>query len=65
MVVPFPTALLAKYLGNPTERQTAIAIYTGIFALGGLLANLWWLYPSHGRRLPNARVDGATVRKLT
>lgn len=64
-VVPFPTALLARYLENPTERQTAIAVYTGLFALGGLLANLWWLYASYGGRLLKEGVNAATVRKLT
>src|SRR5579875_3418504 len=64
-VVPYPTGLLARYLDNPTERQTAIAIYTGVFALGGVLANLWWLYASRGDRLLRDKVDRAEVRKLT
>jgi uncharacterized membrane protein len=63
--VPFPTALLARYLENPSERQTAIAIYTGLFLVGGLLVNLTWLYASHDRRLLDDAISPAKVRKLT
>jgi hypothetical protein len=63
--VPFPTALLARYLENPTERQTVIATHSGVFALGDLLANLSWLYVDHGDRLLSGMVDETTVRKLT
>lgn len=41
-LVPFPTALLARYLVIPGEQQTATAIYTGVFLVGGLLVNLQW-----------------------
>ena len=64
-VVPFPTAMLARYLENPSERQTAIAIYTGLFLVGGLLVNLSWLYASHNKRLLDEAISPAKVRKLT
>jgi uncharacterized membrane protein len=64
-VVPFPTALLARYLENPGERQTAVAIYAGFFLVGSLLVNLRWLYASRWGRLLDEGVDGRTVRKLT
>lgn len=64
-LVPFPTAMLARYLENPGERQTAIAIYTGLFLVGGLLVNLSWLYASHNKRLLDEAISPAKVRKLT
>lgn len=64
-VVPFPTAILSRYLENPGERQTATAIYTGVFLVGGLLVNVQWRYASHRNRLLGVEVDLGTARKLT
>lgn len=64
-VLPFPTALLARYLQSPTERQTAIAIYAGLFFVGGLIVNAKWLYASRHGRLLRADIDPAKVRRLT
>lgn len=64
-VQPFPTAILARYLENPGERQAAIAVYTGIFFVGGVLVNLKWWYAVHGDRLLGEQVDQGAVRKLT
>ena len=64
-VVPFPTALLARYLENPGERQTAIAIYAGLFLVGSLLVNLRWQYAIHYGQLLDKSVDRRTVQKLT
>lgn len=64
-MVPFPTAMLARYLENPREQQTAIAIYAGLFLVGGLLVNLSWLYASHNKRLLDEAISPAKVRKLT
>ena len=64
-VLPFPTALLAKYLDSPAEQQTATSIYTGAFVIGGLLFNLLWCYAIHGDRLLGEQVDRRAVRKTT
>src|SRR5579884_2818994 len=64
-VVPYPTAILARYLENPAERQTATALYTGVFLVGGLLINLQWQYAIHRDHLLAADADRGTIRKLT
>jgi uncharacterized membrane protein len=64
-VTPFPTALLARYLESPAERQTAIAIYTGVFAFGGVLVNLKWLYAIHSDRLLGDEVDRLAIKRMT
>src|SRR5262249_30766484 len=39
--VPFPTAVLAEYLGHPGERVAA-AFYAGTFVVVSLTFQLWW-----------------------
>lgn len=63
--LPFPTAVLAEYLQEEDQRQTAATLYTA-----GLLfpAFAWlsiWLYASIGKRLTDPRLDPAYVRSLT
>jgi len=64
-VLPFPTALLAKYLDSPTGQQTVTAIYTGSFVIGGLLFNLLWRYAIHGGCLLGEEVDRQAIRRTT
>lgn len=64
-VLPFPTALLARYLDSPTEQHTATSIYTGAFVIGGLLFNLLWRYATHRDRLLGEQVDRQAIRKTT
>ncbi len=54
-VLPFPTALLAKYLDNSTQQQTATSISTGAFVIGGVLFNLLWRYAIRRGRLLGRR----------
>jgi TMEM175 potassium channel family protein len=68
-VVPFETALVARYLGTPAA-TTACAIYAGGFAVGNIAYNLLWVSIAHARRLlhphvPQARVDRLTMNFLT
>ena len=42
--LPFPTGLLAEYIGHPGER-TAPIVYTGCFLLTACFYNLIWNYP--------------------
>lgn len=63
-VLPFPTSILARYIESPSEQQTAIAIYTGVFFIGGLLVNLRWQYAIHSRLLDKG-VNRGMIRKMT
>jgi uncharacterized membrane protein len=42
--LPFPTALLALYIGQPHAQQTSIMVYSGALAEGGIFFNLIWWY---------------------
>lgn len=64
-IVPFPTAVLAHYLENTTERRTAVGVYAAVFIVGGLLVNLQWLYAARRKRLLVEDVDGETVQSMT
>jgi uncharacterized membrane protein len=63
-VVPFPTSLLAAYVGGG-EARIAAAVYSGWFVMIAILFNLLWRYACHRGRLlardyDRARVDGIT-----
>ena len=61
--IPFPTALLAEYLGHPEEQVGGI-VYSGAFFVTALVYNLLWLYPRRAGLLdPNA--DPRAVRRIT
>jgi len=57
--VPFPTSLVAAYLGAPQER-TAVAVYSGTFVIIALVFN--WHYAAWRLRLLGPYVDGDAVR---
>jgi uncharacterized membrane protein len=62
--IPFPTRLVAEFLGEPGEREAALA-YACTMALMAVLYNVLWTYSSRGRRLiapgiPQHRVDEIT-----
>ena len=61
--IPFPTALLAEYLGHPEERVGGI-VYSGAFFVTALVYKLLWFYPRRAGLLdPNA--DPRAVRSIT
>ena len=61
--IPFPTALLAEYLGHPEEQVGGI-VYSGAFFVTALVYNLLWLYPRRAGLLdPNT--DPRAVRRIT
>ena len=67
-VVPFQTALVARYLGTPAA-TVACAVYAGGFTVGNTAYNLLWRSIAHERRLlhphaPQARVDRLTKNFL-
>jgi len=59
--IPFPTAVLAEYLGHPGQQVAALA-YGGWFTVTAIAYNLLWRYPTYRRRLiapdvPQASLD--------
>ena len=60
--VPFPTAVLAEYLGHAGERVAA-AFYCGTFVAVSLTFQLWW-YTANRRRLLQAHVTPAAVARI-
>lgn len=64
VVLPFIAALLALYIGTP-EQQTAVLIYSGVWAIGGFFYNMLWWYSSWDHRLLDKDLPLETVRRLT
>jgi len=62
--LPFPTALLAEYLGKEGER-VAVVVYSGWFLVTALAYNFLWRYPSHARRLIAPDADTSAVDSIT
>jgi uncharacterized membrane protein len=62
--VPFPTALLAAFLGS-SERRTAALVYNGLFVVIAVLFNVLWRYASHKHRLLGSKVDRKAVEEVT
>lgn len=60
--VPFPTAVLAEYLGHAGERA-ATAFYCGTFVLVSLTYHLWW-WTVNRRRLLHAHVSETTIARI-
>src|SRR5258708_31964792 len=50
-IVPFITALVARYLTTPAA-STACAVYAGVFAVGNLIFNGLWRWGGAGARPP-------------
>jgi uncharacterized membrane protein len=51
-VVPFPTQLVASYLGHPGERL-AVGVYGGTYIYIAFAFNALWRYASSARRKPS------------
>jgi uncharacterized membrane protein len=64
VLVPFPTALVAEYLGRAGQ-TTAALIYNGTFIVIALCFNLLWKSASTGGRLLRANHDPDEVRHIT
>lgn len=62
--VPFPTALLAEYLGH-TGEQVAMAVYAGTFVVLAVAFNLLWRYRIGAAGLLDHHIDLAFVRGLS
>jgi uncharacterized membrane protein len=63
-VVPFPTGLVAEYLGHPGQ-YVAAAVYNGTFVVIAALFNVLWRSASTGRRLIHRSADVNRLRAIT
>lgn len=64
--LPFPTAVLAEHIDNPSERHTAILLYAVALFLPAFAWLLKWLYASRkGGQLLNKRMEPAFVKYQT
>ncbi|HEX5692276.1 MAG TPA: TMEM175 family protein [Roseiflexaceae bacterium] len=62
--VPFPTSLMAEYLGEPGQR-TAALVYNGTFVVTALVYNLLWRYASHNNRLLDRSSNSAEIAGIS
>lgn len=62
--IPFPTALVAQYLTNPTEHLAAL-VYSGTNILLAICFNLLWRYAAHKNRLLDKRSDPQAVKAIS
>lgn len=62
--LPFPTAVLADYLGRAGER-TAMLFYAGNWVIGTIPFNVLWGYAAAGDRLLRPDVDRHRVAVIT
>ena len=65
--LPFPTAVLARYLASPEQREqmVAAAFYSAVLVVIALAYNLVWWYAVRGRRLLTADCTHEGVRTIT
>jgi uncharacterized membrane protein len=64
-VVPFPTAVMAAYLGQPGQR-TAVMLYSATYLFIAVFFNLLWNHAtSRNRGLLAADVDVDTVERIS
>jgi len=63
-VFPFPTALVAEYIGHPGERVAAV-LYNGMGVLLAIFFNALWRYAAWKNRLLREDADPELVRSIT
>jgi TMEM175 potassium channel family protein len=61
--VPFPTALLAAYIGHRDERVAAM-VYSGTYVVIAIAFNLLWRYASYQNRLLDRRADPRAINAI-
>ena len=63
--LPFPTALMAEYLGQPKGRPVAVAVYSASFVCIALAYNALWWYAAWNGRLLDANADREAARNIS
>ncbi|MGH8004656.1 MAG: TMEM175 family protein [Limisphaerales bacterium] len=61
--VPFPTSLVAEYMGDKGE-TTAMVLYSGTMLAMAFAYNILWRYASHHHRLLSKSVTSAQVKSI-
>ncbi len=61
--IPYPTALVAHYIGTDNGRQ-AIILYSATLLVMTLLYNLMWWYATRGHRLVEQEMDTRILRAI-
>jgi hypothetical protein len=62
-VVPFPTAVLAAYIGQEAA-NAAVAVYCGTYVLSCLAYNLLWYRAAIHRRLVESQVSQTHINTI-
>jgi uncharacterized membrane protein len=62
--IPFPAGLLAEHLGGPGAKAAAV-LYGATLTVGGIFANLFWLYAVRWGRLLRPDADPRVIRGIT
>ena len=63
--VPFPTAVLAEYIGEGDYKREAVMMYGCTFVVIAVCFDAFWLYASLGLRLIDEHVSEARVASRT
>jgi uncharacterized membrane protein len=63
-VIPFPTALMADYLGHPAQ-QVGLIVYSGTFVVTAIAFNLVWFYASRDGRLLDSAAEPDDVQSIS
>jgi uncharacterized membrane protein len=63
--VPFPTAVLAEYIGEGEYKREAVLTYGSTFVVISVCFDAFWLYASRGMRLIDEHVSEARVTSRT
>jgi len=61
--LPFPTILVADYLGTP-DASTAMAVYAGNTVVIAIFYNLLWRYAAHNDHLLDPNIDMNAIRAV-
>lgn len=63
--LPFPTDVLARFLDDPYNRETAATFYAIGLVLPAAIWTLAWIYASHSYRLIDRHLASEFVHKLS
>jgi uncharacterized membrane protein len=63
--IPFPTRLVAHYLGKPDDERAAVYAYGATLLLMAVLFNVLWAYAARNRRLISEDMPETQVRAVT
>lgn len=62
-IVPFPTAVVAQFIGRPDERLAAM-LYSGLFVVLSLFFNMLWLHARWGNLMCDAEDERPGLREI-